>query len=263
MSIHLRITLLTMLISALCFVCSEAGQTSTAPTNILKDPYTGMDFVLVPTGCYQAGANDGNRDEKPPHEVCISSFYLGKYEVTQGEWRQIMGLNPSVFNNCGDNCPVDQVSWSDTHEFIARLNRLTGRNYRLPTEAEWEYACRGGDKGEKYCGGDDAGAVAWTAQNSGGRVHPVGQKKPNSMGIHDMSGNVWEWVQDWNYKYPSTRQTDPTGPATGSSRLRRGGSWQYDADKSRAAWRSSGYQDDRAMDIGFRLALPAPLDSVR
>ncbi len=264
MSTHLRITMLALIISALCVVSSDAGQSAAAATSALKDPVTGMDFVQVPAGCYLAGTSDGNSDEKPPHKVCISGFYLGRYEVTQGEWHRVMGSNPAVFNKCGDNCPVDQVSWSDAQEFILKLNGLTGRNYRLPTEAEWEYACRGGDKGGKYCGGDDVTAVAWTAQNSAGRVYPVGQKKPNSLGIYDMSGNVWEWVQDWNYKYAPGRQTDPAGPATGSSRIRRGGSWQYDAAKARATWRSSGYQDDRAMDIGFRLALPAaPLKSGR
>jgi formylglycine-generating enzyme required for sulfatase activity len=232
------------------------GQACHAENNAARDPYTGMELVALPGGCFTAGANDGNSDEKPLHEVCISPFYIGRYEVTQGEWRHVMGSNPSFFSKCGDDCPIDQISWSDAQEFIYRLNRLTGRNYRLPTEAEWEYACRGGGKVDKFCGGE-VDTVAWYDRNSGNRVHQVGRKKPNSFGIFDMSGNVWEWVQDWNGRYPAERGKDPQGPSSGSSRVRRGGSWLYDAAKARATWRSSGYQDDRAIDIGFRLAHPA------
>lgn len=252
MNQHLRLTLLPILAATLLLTGAHAGR---AATPIVKDPYTGMEFASVPGGCFTAGAMDGNSDEKPPHEVCLSPYYLGKYEVTQGQWRRVMGSNPALFNRCGDDCPVDQVSWSDAQEFISRLNGLTGRRYRLPTEAEWEYACTGGGKGDRHCGGEVA-AVAWHDGNSGARVHPVGQKKPNSFGIFDMSGNVWEWVLDWNGRYPAKPQQDPMGPTTGSSRVRRGGSWQYGADKARATWRSSGYQEDRAMDLGFRLAHP-------
>lgn len=244
------ITLFALLATALLL-----AQVAPAVADSFTDPYTGMAFTSVPGGCFTAGATDGNSDEKPLHDVCLSPFYLGTYEVTQGEWRKVMGINPALFSNCGDDCPVDQVSWSDAMEFIYRLNQLTGRSYRLPTEAEWEYACRGGTA-NRYCG-DAVDAVAWHAGNSGNRAHPKGRKKPNSLGIFDMSGNVWEWVRDWHGRYPAQRQQDPTGPASGSSRVRRGGSWQYGVDKARAGWRSSGYQEDRAMDIGFRLAHPA------
>jgi formylglycine-generating enzyme required for sulfatase activity len=227
------------------------------PRPVVKERVTGMELVSVPGGCYRAGGANATSDALPVHEVCVSPFHLAKYEVTQGEWRRVMGNNPSLFNRCGDDCPVDHVSWSDAQAFISRMNSLTGLTFRLPTEAEWEYACRGGGRDDVYCGGNDSAAVAWTSQNSSGTVHPVGQKKPNVLGLYDMSGNVWEWVQDWHASYPANRQTDPSGPADGSSRVRRGGSWQYAPPKARAAWRSSGYQDDRAMDIGFRVALPA------
>jgi len=232
------------------------GRACHAETSVVKDSYSGMELVAIPGGCFTVGANDGNSDEKPLHEVCISPFYIGRYEVTQREWLRVMGSNPSFFNQCGDDCPVDQISWSDAQEFIYRLNRLTGKSYRLPTEAEWEYACRGGSKADKFCG-DEIDTIAWYDRNSGNSAHKVGSKKPNSFGIFDMSGNVWEWVQDWNGRYHTERERDPQGPSSGSSRVRRGGSWQYDAAKARATWRSSGYQDDRAIDIGIRLAHPA------
>ncbi len=255
---QLRIILVT-LATAFFLTGAHAAEAGTGP---FRDPYTGMEFAPVPGGCFIAGATDGNSDERPPHEVCLSPFYLGRYEVTQGQWRRVMGSNPSLFAACGDDCPVDQVSWSDAQEFIARLNRLTGRGYRLPTEAEWEYACRGGGGPKRYCG-DDIDAIAWYDRTSGNRVHPVGKKHPNGFGLYDMSGNVWEWVQDWNGRYQPRKQQDPTGPGTGSSRVRRGGSWQYGADKARATWRSSGYQEDRAMDIGFRVAHPAQSPTAR
>lgn len=253
--IRLQHTLTIITLTTLLLAGERGAASSIDPANI-KDSFTGMEFVFVPGGCFTSGANDGNSDEKPTHEVCLSTFYIGKFEVTQKEWQRVMGSNPSQFSSCGDSCPVEQVSWSDAQEFIFRLNRMTGNNYRLPTEAEWEFACRGGGKAETYCGSSDVSAVAWIDSNSSNSPHPVGKKSPNRLGLFDMSGNVWEWVQDWNGKYPAERQENPLGPASGSSRVRRGGSWQYDAAKSRAPWRSSGYQDDRAFDIGFRLAHP-------
>jgi formylglycine-generating enzyme len=220
------------------------------------DSLTGMEFVFVSGGCFRMGSANGNSDERPVHDACVTDFFIGKYEVTQGQWLKVMGNNPSRFNRCGDDCPVEQVSWSDTQEFIRRLNSLTGKKYRLPTEAEWEYACKSGGKDDTYCGGNDSDAVTWYDRNSAGRTHPVGQKQPNGLGIYDMSGNVWEWVQDWKGEYLGSNQQDPTGPTLSSTRVRRGGSWQYGAGQSRAGWRSSGYPDDRALDLGFRLVLP-------
>lgn len=218
---------------------------------------TGMEFIFVSGGCFRMGSTSGSYSERPVHDVCVSDFFIAKHEVTQGQWRKIMDNNPARFSRCGDDCPIEQVSWRDAQEFIHRLNSLSGKKYRLPTEAEWEYACTSGGKEQTYCGGNDLDAVAWYEKNSGGGTHSVGQKKPNNLGIYDMSGNVWEWVQDYWGDYPGIRRQDPTGPKWSTNSVRRGGSWQYGPGQARAAWRSSGYTDDHALDIGFRLVLPA------
>jgi len=228
---------------------------ASAENAAVKQP-TGLELVRVKGGCFLQGSAKGASNEQPLHEVCLTDYYIGRYEVTQRDWQDVMGFNPARFKACGDNCPVDSVSWSDTREFISRLNSVTGRKFRLPTEAEWEFACRERGKDSSYCGGDNIEAVAWQRHNSAKVPHPVGLKQPNGLGIFDMSGNVWEWVLDWSGPYPSTHQNDPKGTMSGSTRVRRGGSWMYDFEKARAAWRSSGYSDDRAMDIGFRLAHP-------
>jgi len=142
---------------------------------------------------------DGKKDEKPSHKVCVNDFYLGIYEVTQGQWEKVMGNNPSSFKK-GNNYPVERVSWEDVQQFIHRLNSQTGRKYRLPTEAEWEYAARSGGKQEKYAGTNQEGELkeyAWFTANSDFQTHPVGQKRPNGLGIYDMIGNVSEWCADW------------------------------------------------------------------
>lgn len=232
----------------------------TAGAKAFKDPITGMEFVFVKGGCYQMGDTfgDGESDEKPVHEVCVNDFYIGKYEVTQAQWEKVMGNNPSYFKNC-DNCPVEQVSWNDIQKFINRLNSKTGSNkYRLPTEAEWGYAARSGGKREKYSGGDDSDSVAWYEKNSGGKNHVVGQKKPNGLGIYDMSGNVWEWVNDWfdiGY-YKSSPKDNPKGPNSGSYRVERGGGWIDIARNVRASSRSSPAPDHRYSELGLRLAVP-------
>jgi formylglycine-generating enzyme required for sulfatase activity len=225
----------------------------------LKDPITGMEFVYVDSGCYQMGDTfgDDKSDEKPVHEVCVDDFYIGKYEVTQGQWKAIMGDNPSKFDDCGDNCPVEKVSWNDAQAFIQKLNQQTGKNYRLPTEAEWEYAARSGGKNEKYSGGNDLDSVAWYDSNSGKKTHPVGTKQPNGLGIYDMSGNVWEWVNDWYGSYSSGSQNNPKGASSGSLRVQRGGSWDsVVAWGVRASNRFSYTPDLRFFGIGFRLAGP-------
>ncbi len=245
-------------LTLLALVAGAAGQPESAKQLVQhNDAVTGMAFVPVPAGCFSMGSAAGSGDEKPVHEVCVSAFYLGKFEVTQGQWRVVMGENPSRFAACGDACPVEQVSSAAALEFIRRLNHRSGTNYRLPTEAEWEYACTSGGKKELYCGANNPDSVAWYEKNSGGQTHPVGQKQANGLGLHDMSGNVWEWVADWKERYPVTRQQDPTGVSASSTRVRRGGSWQYGTVQQRATWRSSGYPDDYALDLGFRLAAPA------
>jgi len=195
---------------------------------LVKDPTTGMEMIFVNGGCYQMGDTfgDGFDSEKPVHEVCVDDFYMGKYEVTQGQWQAVMGNNPSYFKS-GDNYPVEQVSWNDAQEFVRKLNqRSRGGKYRLPTEAEWEYAARSGGKREEWAGTSsesDLGDYAWYDKNSGGKTHPMGQKKPNGLGLYDMSGNVWEWVQDWYGDYSSGSQNNPTGPSSVPSRVLRGG----------------------------------------
>ena len=189
-----------------------------------------IDMVRVEAGTFTMGATpemkDPYKDDKPTHQVTLTNdYYIGKYEVTQALWKAVMGNNPSNFK--GDNLPVEQVSWDDCQKFLSKLNRITGKTFRLPTEAEWEYAARGGNKsrGYQYSGSNNLSDVAWYEDNSGEKTHAVGTKQPNELGIYDMSGNVWEWCQDWFGEYSSSSQTNPTGANSGYSRVRRGGFW--------------------------------------
>lgn len=225
---------------------------------------SGIDIVRIESGCFSMGDKygSGKTDEKPVHEVCVNAFYLGRYEVTQGQWKTVMGNNPSHFKDCGDKCPVENVSWNDTQEFIRRLNDKTGKNYRLPTEAEWEYAAKSGGWHEKYAGADrddELDSYAWYIDNSNGRPHPVGQKKPNILGIYDMSGNVWEWCQDWYGEtfYRASQNSNPQGPARGAYRVLRGGAWGSGARNVRAAHRD-GVSVSKPDSRGFRLAITPP-----
>ncbi len=190
------------------------------------------------------------------------NFEIGKYEVTQGEWRAVMGNNPSHFGSCGDTCPVENVSWNDAQAYIQKLNAGTGKQYRLPTEAEWEYACYGGSQTE-YCGGDDVDSVAWHGGffggNSGEQTHPVGQKQANGYGLYDMSGNVWEWVEDSYHDSYSGAPTDGTAwGGDGAKRVLRGGSWYGGPQDARAADRDRGEPAGRSFSFGFRLARMLP-----
>ena len=202
---------------------------------------------------------DGFDWEKPVHEVCVDDFYIGKYEVTQRQWTAVMGNNPSIFKSCGDNCPVENVSWDDVQDFINKLNDITGGKYRLPTEAEWEYAARSGGKSEKFAGTSDPADLedyAWFEDNSGRKTHPVGKKKPNGLGIYDMSGNVWEWVKDRFYDkyYEVSPHRNARGPESGSGRVERGGGWGSDARHVRAAYRGNDTSDVKGSGLGFRLS---------
>ena len=216
--------------------------------------FDGVEFVWVPPGQFQMGStsSEADGDERPLTQVRISrGFWMGKYEVTQAQWQAVMGSNPSRFTNCGGDCPVEQVSWEDVQEFIGKLNaRSGGRPYRLPTEAEWEYAARAGTTEERH---GDLDAIAWYSRNSGGTTHPVGEKAANAWGLHDMIGNVWEWVQDWYGSYPGGSVTDPTGPGSGSGRVLRGGSWIYFARYCRSAFRGRNSPGNRSNTLGFRL----------
>ncbi|OCC14196.1 serine/threonine kinase [Dissulfuribacter thermophilus] len=225
------------------------------------EPITGMEFVWVPGGCFEMGCgswqSDCDSDEKPVHEVCVDGFWIGKYEVTQGQWKRVMGNNPSKFKK-GDDYPVERVSWDDAQEFIKRLNSKSGRTFRLPTEAEWEYACRSGGKEEKYCGGSAVDRLAWYWGNSGGSTHRVGTKAPNGLGIHDMSGNVWEWCEDWYDEdyYRNSPRNNPKCPSSGSYRVSRGGSWYFNPRFVRSAYRNRFRPRNRLNYLGFRLVLP-------
>jgi formylglycine-generating enzyme required for sulfatase activity len=228
-----------------------------------RDPATGMEFVLVKGGCFKMGDNfgDGLSGEKPVHEVCLDDYYIGKYEVTQKQWQKIMGSNISHFKKCGMDCPAESMSWIDANTFIAELNKTANQKYRLPTEAEWEYAARGAGKIEKFAGtssADKLGDYAWQESNSYDQVHPAGKKKPNSLGLYDMTGNVWEWCLDWydDGYYASSPKDNPTGPATGTNRLVRGCSWFDRANDCRASLRYSFSPKDSFKSIGFRLVKP-------
>ena len=217
-------------------------------------------MVYVSGGTFTMGAtseqgSDVYDNEKPTHNVTLSSYYICKYEVTQALWRAVMGNNPSNFK--GDNLPVEYVSWDDCQTFINRLNSYTGRNFRLPTEAEWEFAARGGNYSRhyKYSGSNYISDVAWYDGNSGDRTHPVGTKQANELGLYDMSGNVWEWCSDWNGSYSSYSQTDPIGPNSGSYRVRRGGSWFSIASYCRSSYRGINSPGNRSNILGLRLVL--------
>ena len=224
----------------------------------------GVSFTMIPVegdtftmGATSEQGSDAYESEKPAHRVTLSDYYIGETEVTQALWKAVMGKNPSSFN--GDQRPVESVSWNDCQEFIKKLNNLTGQNFRLPTEAEWEYAARGGNKskGYKYAGSNTIGDVAWYSSNSNNTTHSVKTKQANELGLYDMSGNVYEWCSDWydsNY-YSSSPTTNPTGPATGSLRVFRGGSWNYYAGYCRVSNRFIISPDSRDNRLGLRLAV--------
>ena len=219
-----------------------------------------FEMVRVEGGTFTIGAtaeqgSDADSDEKPTHQVTLSSYSIGKTEVTQALWQAVMGSNPSKFK--GSNLPVEQVSWEDCQTFIRKLNALTGKNFRLPTEAEWEFAARGGNnsRGYKYSGSNTLSNVAWYDDNSSNKTHPVATKAPNELGIYDMSGNVWEWCNDWYGSYSSSSQYNPTGPNSGSRRVYRGGSWFDYARYCRVSNRLNSLPTSRDSHLGLRLAL--------
>jgi TonB family protein len=206
------------------------------------------------------GSTNGEPDEKPAHQVTINySFYMGRYEVTQAQWQAVMGNNPSYFKDCGGNCPVEQVSWDDTQIFIQRLNGMNdGYTYRLPTEAEWEYACRAGTTGD-YAG--PLSEMAWYSENSGSKTHTVGGKRPNEWGLADMHGNVWELCQDWYHETYYGAPTDGSAWLSGGDqkyRVLRGGSWLINATNLRSAYRNSYFSPDYRNQLnGFRVVAVA------
>ena len=238
-----------------------ASSVSSSQRAVLEKLIANM--VKVEGGTFTMGAtseqgNDADSDEKPTHRVTLSAFHIGKYEVTQAEWEAVMGSNPSYYK--GSNKPVENVSWNDCQEFIKKLNRLTGLSFSLPTEAQWEYASRGGNrsKGYKYSGSNKIKDVAWYDGNSGSKTHEVGTKQPNELGLYDMSGNVWEWCSDWYGSYSSGSQTNPTGPSSGSYRVLRGGGWCNGARNCRVSFRNGNDPDRRDDSSGLRLSIVCP-----
>jgi formylglycine-generating enzyme required for sulfatase activity len=271
------LALITALVPAfLVVLCSPVSQSfardevSSTPLTYLI-PSINYKMVYIPPGTFMMGSplsERGRYDDESQHQVTLTKgFYIGVTEVTQGQWKRIMGNNPSHFKKCGDACPVEQVSWNDCQEFILRLNtQEKTRRYRLFSEAEWEYACRAtsqsafanGDITEKDCGYDpNLDKIGWYCGNSGEKTHPVTQKNPNAWGLHDMHGNVWEWCHDWHGEYPSIRVTDPKGPLSGLRRIYRGGGWNLSARRCRSAFRDSYSPNVRYKLLGFRLVREA------
>ena len=240
----------------------ETGGAGGAKANVTIELGDGvvMEFVLIPAGSFQMGSdeNSGDGDESPIHPVTLTQpYYLGRYEVTQAQWEKIMGNNPSKFR--GDKLPVESVSWNDCQQFLAKLQQKVGRKFALPTEAQWEFACRSGTTTPWSFGpqADSAVDFAWIGENSGASPHPVGQKKPNAWGLYDMHGNVWEWCADWYNKhaYSNNADKDPSGPASGENRISRGGAWGDNPDGVRSAVRNCNGPDGANQGLGLRCVL--------
>ena len=231
--------------------------------DVLNYTVNGVSFkmIRVEGGAFMMGAtpeqgDDARDDEKPPHQVTLSTYHIGETQVTQELWQAVMGSNPSRFK--GDmHRPVDSVSWEDCQKFITRLNKVTRRRFRLPTEAEWEFAARGGNKskGYKYAGSNNLDEVAWYAYNTSKETQPVGRTKGNELGLYDMSGNVWEWCQDWYGQYSSKPQSNPKSSSSGYYRVSRGGSWGNSATHCRVAYRFLNTPSGTESSLGLRLAL--------
>lgn len=232
-----------------------------AQTNTLTFTVNGVTFNMkkVEGGTFMMGATSEQQKpddvEKPTHHVTLSSYYIGETEVTQALWKAVMHSNPSFIK--GDNLPVGDISWNDCQTFIRKLNSLTGKTFRLPTEAEWEFAARGGNKSRhtQYSGSDKTADVAWYDKNSKKQPHPVKTKQANELGIYDMSGNVFEWCQDWYGEYDSESQDDSTGPVNGTKRVMRGGSYATLWWAARISFRYYESPDETNPSQGLRLAL--------
>ena len=250
------------IVGNLAFRVKVRGNVKVKPLETITVNGVSFDMVRVEGGTFTMGATteqgeDADADEKPAHRETLSTYYIGRYEVTQRLWKAVMGNNPSEHK--GDDFPVENVSWEDCQKFIAKLNQLTGKRFALPTEAQWEYAARGGNKsrGYKYSGSSNIGTVAWYYDNSGNQTHRVGTKQANELGLYDMSGNVWEWCQDWygeNY-YSSSSKTNPQGPSNGSGRVLRGGCSWINARNCRVSNRGNGTPVYRFDIYGFRLVV--------
>lgn len=238
----------------------ESGVEGSTRGGIWREPVTGMEFVRVEGGCYQMGCGEwdaeGYAHEKPVHEVFLDGFWMGIYPVTQGQWQRVMGSNPSCFK-LGERYPVESVSWLEAKQFISKLAKMNEGlfGFRLPTEAEWEYACRSGGRPEKYAGGIELERAAWYDANSGGTSHPVGEKEPNGLGLYDMSGNVWEWCEDiyCDTAYSRHERNNPFWSTGEPDRVIRGGSWYAGPRYARCSDRGFNDQTYRRHYVGFRV----------
>jgi len=246
---------------ALCFGQKLAEEKLPATVTVDLGGDVQMDFVLIPAGTFQMGSDEytGEGDESPIHKVIFThAFYLGKYEVTQAQWTQLTGTNPSRFK--GPNLPVETVSWHDCQKFLALFREKTSHAASLPTESQWEYACRAGTTTPWSFGATDVqmNDFAWNGENSKATTHAVGTKKPNAWGLHDMAGNVWEWCSDCYQKrgYPTGETTDPQGPTTGDAYVSRGGAWGDNSSMIRSAVRNCAGPEVANQGLGFRIALP-------
>lgn len=244
--------------SALCLGMSPKPRAD-SPEALSIDLGNGvvMEFVRIDPGSFSMGSENSRADEKPATKVSITKpFYLGKFEVMQEQWQAVMEANPAHYQ--GANLPVEQVSWNDCQEFLAKLNRKLDRyKFRLPSEAEWEYACRAGTTTEYSFGDGEArlDEFGWFRGNAGRKTHPAGAKKPNPWGLFDMHGNVWEWCQDWYGPYPGGEVSDPTGASDGKQRVIRGGSWSHGGRDLWSSFRLKFAPDFRFRSIGVRIAL--------
>ena len=246
-----------MVLLGIGLIASALHFFQTAP-HLGKSRKSGFDMVKVQGGTFMMGSLYGDEDERPPHQVTLSGFQIGKYEITQADWRDIMGSDPPElhFKSC-DQCPVEMVSWNDAQLFLQKLNaRFSGKQYRLPTEAEWEFAARGGNQSGRfeYAGSNDLASVAWVGENSNHQTQPVGGKPANELGLFDMSGNVWELCQDKKRVYSTTPQVNPVGVDKGN--VHRGGGWGDDGDGCRNTFRHDGTPDYKGNYLGFRIACP-------
>jgi formylglycine-generating enzyme required for sulfatase activity len=249
---------------AACLCLAAPALAEPIPTPTWASPTLGT-FRLIPAGTFTMGCKPGRDDvaggcdsDETPHTVTLTkAYYLMEHEVTQGEWRAVMGSNPSWFKTCGSRCPVEKVSWDDVQAFVAKVSARDGVTYRMPTEAEWERAARGGQE-FAYAGSNEVGAVGWYWDNSAETTHPVCGKSRNGYGLCDMTGNVAEWVGDWSVDDGSASVTDPLGPSAGPCRVVRGGCWLNDARGARVADRNGADPTSRYSDLGFRLLRPVP-----
>ena len=263
-----KMSLLGLLALGLTTSCEDENKNKNENNENLLD----IEVVYVEGGEFEMGATDeqgedAENNEKPVRTIKLNSYSIGKYEITQAQWKAVMGTTvKDLQKNAawddgivgeGNNYPIYYVSWDDAQEFCKRLSEKTGKNYVLPTEAQWEYAARGGNKSNhtKYAGSNDPEEVAWHVNNCDLTTHPVGDKKPNELGIYDMSGNVWEWCSDWFSRYNADDTDNPQGPASGAGRVARGGSWYHPAVNSRVAARNGGAADTRFSMMGLRVVL--------